>query len=135
MFFLQGKNLRIPETVPFRLTRTMRHALGPSEVYGTFRESCVHVLSTLRNGHLVLTMLLDAFVFDPLVDWTSHEHTNTSGVSMALQLAVYGSNWKTKARERTKDSLELLQLRMNEIHALWMANRLVFQRFFGVFYC
>ncbi|CCD67583.1 Serine/threonine-protein kinase smg-1 [Caenorhabditis elegans] len=121
--FDKGKNLRIPETVPFRLTRNMRHALGPSEMYGTFRESCVHVLSTLRSGHQVLTMLLDAFVFDPLVDWTSHEHTATSGVSLALQLAVYGSNWKTKAKERLTDAMELLNLRMSEVQTLWLANR------------
>ncbi|EGT41634.1 hypothetical protein CAEBREN_10861 [Caenorhabditis brenneri] len=121
--FDKGKNLRIPETVPFRLSRNMRHALGPSEMYGTFRESCVHVLSTLRSGHQVLTMLLDAFVFDPLVDWTSHEHSSTSGVSLALQLAVYGSGWKSKARERLTDTMELLQLRMNEMQSLWKNNR------------
>lgn len=107
----------------------MRHALGPSEMYGTFRESCVHVLSTLRSGHQVLTMLLDAFVFDPLVDWTSHEHTATSGVSLALQLAVYGSNWKTKAKERLTDAMELLNLRMSEVQTLWLANRLDFRSF------
>ena len=101
----------------------MRHALGPSEMYGTFRESCVHVLSTLRSGHQVLTMLLDAFVFDPLVDWTSHEHTSTSGISLALQLAVYGSNWKAKSRDRLTDTIELFQLRMTENHSLWMNNR------------
>ncbi|KAF1770033.1 hypothetical protein GCK72_001850 [Caenorhabditis remanei] len=121
--FDKGKNLRIPETVPFRLSRNMRHALGPSEMYGTFRESCVHVLSTLRSGHQVLTMLLDAFVFDPLVDWTSHEHTSTSGISLALQLAVYGSNWKAKSRDRLTDTIELFQLRMTENHSLWMNNR------------
>uniref|UniRef100_A0A8R1DM78 Serine/threonine-protein kinase smg-1 n=1 Tax=Caenorhabditis japonica TaxID=281687 RepID=A0A8R1DM78_CAEJA len=120
--FDKGKNLRIPETVPFRLTRNMRHALGPSEVYGTFSESCVHVISTLRNGHQVLTMLLDAFVFDPLVDWTSHEHTSTSGVSLAIQLAVYGSNWKNKSRERISETMELLQLRATEMKTLWLNN-------------
>ncbi|EGT41189.1 hypothetical protein CAEBREN_02501 [Caenorhabditis brenneri] len=114
--FDKGKNLRIPETVPFRLSRNMRHALGPSEMYGTFRESCVHVLSTLRSGHQVLTMLLDAFVFDPLVDWTSQEHSSTSGVSLALQLAVYGSGWKSKARERLTDTMELL----HDDLLLWM---------------
>uniref|UniRef100_A0A1I7T9F9 Serine/threonine-protein kinase smg-1 n=1 Tax=Caenorhabditis tropicalis TaxID=1561998 RepID=A0A1I7T9F9_9PELO len=121
--FDKGKYLRIPETVPFRLSRNMRHALGPSEVYGTFRESCVHVLSTLRSGDQVLTMLLDAFVFDPLVDWTSHEHTSTSGVSLALQLAVYGSNWKSKARERLTDTVELFKLRVTEMQSLWKNNR------------
>ncbi|ULU12958.1 hypothetical protein L3Y34_015876 [Caenorhabditis briggsae] len=122
--FDKGKILRIPETVPFRLSRNMRHALGPSDMYGTFRESCVHVLSTLRSGHQVLTMLLDAFVFDPLVDWTSHDNISTSGgVSLALQLAVYGSSWKAKARERLTDTIELFQLRVTELQALWMSNR------------
>ncbi|CAI2300472.1 unnamed protein product [Caenorhabditis sp. 36 PRJEB53466] len=121
--FDKGRNLRIPETVPFRLTRNMLHALGPSEQFGTFRESCVHVLSCLRSGRPVLTMLLDAFVFDPLVDWTNHEHSTASGVSLALQLAVYGSNWKTKSSEKLGETVELLHIRMTEIHTLWMNNR------------
>ncbi|VDL74967.1 unnamed protein product [Nippostrongylus brasiliensis] len=61
-----GRYLRVPETVPFRLTQNVLHALGPTQVEGVFRESCSQVLSTLREGREVLLTVLDAFVYDPL---------------------------------------------------------------------
>ncbi|RKO94051.1 kinase-like domain-containing protein, partial [Blyttiomyces helicus] len=67
--FENGKRLRVPETVPFRLTRNLRAALGISGVEGVFRVACEHVLRVARENREVLLTLLDAFVYDPLVDW------------------------------------------------------------------
>lgn len=36
---------------------------------GTFRLACEHVLKTLKKGRETLLTLLEAFVYDPLVDW------------------------------------------------------------------
>ena len=37
---------------------------------GLFRQSCEHTLRVLRKGRETLLTLLEAFVYDPLVDWT-----------------------------------------------------------------
>ena len=40
------------------------------EVAGLIRQSCEHTLRVLRKGRETLLTLLEAFVYDPLVDWT-----------------------------------------------------------------
>lgn len=44
-------------------------------VQGTFRLACEHVLKTLKKGRETLLTLLEAFVYDPLVDWAVAEDT------------------------------------------------------------
>ena len=46
---------------------------------GTFRLACEHVLKTLKKGRETLLTLLEAFVYDPLVDWAVGEDTVTTG--------------------------------------------------------
>jgi phosphatidylinositol kinase/protein kinase (PI-3 family) len=58
----------LPEVVPFRLTRMMVKAMGPSGVDGRFRDSFVKMSSLLRENHRVLIMILAIFVQEPLID-------------------------------------------------------------------
>lgn len=69
--FEKGKNLRVPEKVPFRMTPNVETALGVTGVEGQFRLACEQVLKVLRRGRETLLTLLEAFVYDPLVDWDS----------------------------------------------------------------
>jgi PI-3-kinase-related kinase SMG-1 len=71
--FEKGRGLRVPERVPFRLTQNLQRALGATGVEGLFRRSCEHALATLRSGRETLLTLLEAFVYDPLLDWTGHD--------------------------------------------------------------
>lgn len=41
--FFQGKSLRVPEKVPFRMTQNIETALGVTGVEGVFRLSCEQV--------------------------------------------------------------------------------------------
>ena len=66
--FEKGRQLRVPETVPFRMTRNLQSALGLSGVAGEFGISCEEVLAVLREGRETLLTLLQTFVYDPLVD-------------------------------------------------------------------
>lgn len=50
MAFERGRSLRVPETVPFRLTRNIIGALGLTGVDGTFKYKCCQILEKLR-GH------------------------------------------------------------------------------------
>lgn len=45
--FFQGKSLRVPEKVPFRMTQNIETALGVTGVEGVFRLSCEQVCSFL----------------------------------------------------------------------------------------
>lgn len=68
--FDQGKLLSTPETVPFRLTRNMIHAMGITKYEGEFKLSCEKTLKVLREERDVLFTLLDVFRHDPLHTWT-----------------------------------------------------------------
>ncbi|GJJ73027.1 serine/threonine-protein kinase SMG1 [Entomortierella parvispora] len=67
--FEKGRRLRIPEIVPFRLTRNMLTSLGATGVEGNFRIACEQTMKVMRKNKEILVTLLEAFVYDPLVDW------------------------------------------------------------------
>lgn len=64
---------------------------------GTFRLACEHVLKTLKKGRETLLTLLEAFVYDPLVDWAVEDTigaTNNANVvdASSATAAVAASN-------------------------------------------
>ncbi|KAF9932158.1 Serine/threonine-protein kinase smg1 [Mortierella alpina] len=67
--FEKGKMLRIPEIVPFRLSRNMLTSLGVTGVEGNFRIGCEQTMKVMRKNKEILVTLLEAFIYDPLVDW------------------------------------------------------------------
>lgn len=69
--FEKGRQLRVPELVPYRLTQNLVNALGITGVDGIFRIAAEETLRVLRKHKEVLMTLLDAFVYDPLVHWES----------------------------------------------------------------
>ncbi|KAI6650006.1 Serine/threonine-protein kinase SMG1 [Oopsacas minuta] len=68
--FENGQKLRVPEMVPFRLTQNFRRALGPSDIEGTFRNSCENVLLTLMKEEEIVLSLLQTIEYYPLTDFT-----------------------------------------------------------------
>ncbi|KAJ3082415.1 Serine/threonine-protein kinase smg1 [Quaeritorhiza haematococci] len=69
--FEKGRKLRVPETVPFRLSQNLQGALGLTGIEGVFRIACENTMRVMRKNKEVLLTLLEAFVYDPLVDWTN----------------------------------------------------------------
>ncbi|KAI9024744.1 hypothetical protein DFJ74DRAFT_666004 [Hyaloraphidium curvatum] len=68
--FEMGKQLSVPETVPFRLTQDTIDGFGITGVEGLFRKSCEEVLALLRSplaSNMLLT-LLDVLRYDPVSD-------------------------------------------------------------------
>ena len=59
------------EKVPFRLTRILVNALEISKIEGTFRSCCENVLTLMRDNNEHILSLLEAFIYDPLIQWTS----------------------------------------------------------------
>uniref|UniRef100_A0A182W5R0 non-specific serine/threonine protein kinase n=1 Tax=Anopheles minimus TaxID=112268 RepID=A0A182W5R0_9DIPT len=86
--FEKGKTLRVPEKVPFRLTPNLEEALGLTGIEGTFRLACEHVLKSLKKGSRTLLTLLEAFVYDPLVDWAIGEEIGSGLPMTATDITV-----------------------------------------------
>jgi phosphatidylinositol kinase/protein kinase (PI-3 family) len=68
--FEQGKTLRTPERVPFRLTRDVIDAMGVTKTRGTFVRSCEATLAVLRSNSEALLTVCEVFMHDPLYRWT-----------------------------------------------------------------
>ncbi|XP_053950535.1 serine/threonine-protein kinase Smg1 [Anastrepha ludens] len=139
--FEKGKTLRVPEKVPFRLTPNLEEALGITGIEGTFRVGCEHVLKILRKERETLLTLLEAFVYDPLVDWTvSDDGTTTvtratSAHAAALSLNALDaitaglpkSNGPVDDAVQRKQNWECtrqsLEVRLNELKPFWTQFR------------
>ena len=60
---------KFPEKVPFRLTRMLVNAMEVSGVEGSFRITSEHTMRVLRENKDSLMAVLEAFVYDPLINW------------------------------------------------------------------
>ncbi|XP_073834492.1 serine/threonine-protein kinase Smg1 [Musca autumnalis] len=106
--FEKGKTLRVPEKVPFRLTQNLRAALGLIGTEGSYRMTCSHVLKVLRKERETLLTLLEAFVYDPLVDWTISDDGSTTRATSAHNAAIMISSLASSKETHLspKDMLE-----------------------------
>ncbi|TKS88123.1 Serine/threonine-protein kinase SMG1 [Collichthys lucidus] len=120
--FEKGRSLRVPEKVPFRMTHNIETALGVTGVEGIFRLSCEQVVQMMRRGRETLLTLLEAFVYDPLVDWTAGGEVGFAG-------AVYGGGGQQADSKQSKREMErditrsLFSSRVAEIKVNWFKNR------------
>ncbi|CAF0784356.1 unnamed protein product [Brachionus calyciflorus] len=106
--FEKGHNLRVPEKVPFRMTQNIQNALGMTGVEGLFRRSSENVMSILRQKREILLTLLEAFVYDPLLDWTGHD--------TGIIASFYGggnSKIKTEDGEIKKETRKNIEKKQN----------------------
>eukprot|EP00835_Amoeboradix_gromovi_P000423 NODE_15_length_42055_cov_0.634117.p1 type:complete len:2332 gc:universal NODE_15_length_42055_cov_0.634117:8372-15367(+) len=60
---------KFPEKIPFRLTRMMVNAMEVSGIEGSFRSTCESVMVVLRKNKDSMLAVLEAFVYDPLINW------------------------------------------------------------------
>ncbi|XP_023332658.1 serine/threonine-protein kinase SMG1 [Eurytemora carolleeae] len=118
--FEKGKILRIPERVPCRLTQNIVSVLGVSGVEGLFRLGCERTLSVMREERETLLTLLEAFVYDPLVDWTT-------GITGGLAGAMYGGGGAQEENEKREMehslTFSMLGVRVTEMKGAWLENK------------
>lgn len=93
---------------------------------GIFRQACEHVLESLKRGRETLLTLLEAFVYDPLVDWAVGEDV-AGGLAITTTyghdaIANYDLRQESKVLERevTRDTLAI---RFTEIKPEWTQNK------------
>ncbi|KAK9767511.1 hypothetical protein K7432_002654 [Basidiobolus ranarum] len=109
--FEKGKRLRIPETVPFRLTQNFQAAL---DVFGGeeyFKQAGAHSLRVLRENKKSLLTLLDAFVYDPLLDWSqdSKNDKDERPLEVSVNLGLLASRMAKSKEELETHRQKLVQ--------------------------
>ena len=60
---------KFPEKIPFRLTRMLVKAMEVSGIESNFRLTCESVMRVLRQNRSSVMAMLEAFVYDPLINW------------------------------------------------------------------
>lgn len=55
--------------MPFRLTRMLVKALEACGIEGNYRNTCEMVMKVLRENKESMIAVLEAFVYDPLLNW------------------------------------------------------------------
>ncbi|UMM14075.1 hypothetical protein L5515_002037 [Caenorhabditis briggsae] len=60
---------KFPERVPFRLTRMLINAMEVTGLDGVFNYTAERVLKMLRTNQESLLAVLEAFVYDPVINW------------------------------------------------------------------
>lgn len=77
-FEVAMKREKYPEKIPFRLTRMLVQAMEVTGIEGNYRLTCERVLRLLRNNHDSILAVLEAFIYDPVVNWRLTESRNLS---------------------------------------------------------
>ncbi|XP_059145931.1 serine/threonine-protein kinase SMG1-like [Physella acuta] len=125
--FEKGKGLRVPEKVPFRMTANIETALGLTGVEGTFRLASEHVMKTMRKGRESLLTLLEAFVYDPLVDWTTGGDAGYTGAFYGGELAqgggAAGDTRQSKQQMERDITTSMFSIRLTEMDSAWTKNK------------
>ncbi|KAM4652055.1 serine/threonine-protein kinase mTOR [Discoglossus pictus] len=60
---------KFPEKIPFRLTRMLTNAMEVTGLDGNYRITCHTVMEVLREHRDSVMAVLEAFVYDPLLNW------------------------------------------------------------------
>jgi len=101
-----------PEQVPFRLTRMLIKGMGVSGIEGNFRITCEHVMRVIRENKDSVMAVLEAFVYDPLINWRLLQHhvtdnaNETNGDSDAIRRVVIGSQQSTAPSTEVPQSIK-----------------------------
>jgi FKBP12-rapamycin complex-associated protein len=70
---------KFAEKVPFRLTRMLVSAMEVAGIRGTFTVTCESVMRVLRDNKESMLAVLEAFVYDPLINWRLIKNPSLSG--------------------------------------------------------
>lgn len=114
----------------------LRSINGTISSQGTFRLACEHVLKTLKKGRETLLTLLEAFVYDPLVDWAIGEEGVGGGAAAGgmiggaagAAVSVYGGEALGSELRQARRLLEhevsrdTMALRLAELRPEWLKN-------------
>ncbi|OAQ78856.1 phosphatidylinositol 3-kinase tor2 [Purpureocillium lilacinum] len=87
-FEVAMKREKYPERVPFRLTRMLTYAMEVSNIEGSFRITCEHVMRVLRENKESVMAVLEAFIHDPLLTWRLTSAASPTGPNFQSEREV-----------------------------------------------
>ena len=96
---------------------------------GVFRASCESIMATLRQGRETLLTLLEAFVYDPLVDWTTANDGAFAGAFYGGGAGLDEGNKFSRKEIERGITRTLLSTRVAEMQVSWTSNKYVFNAF------
>jgi ataxia telangiectasia mutated family protein len=99
IFEYSHRILRIPETVPFRLTRDMLDPLLVDGINGSFKRIAVHSLEHLRENAQVLIGISSLLLHDPVS--TFKEQSQSKGQPLFAEMAILRLREKLAGRDLT----------------------------------
>ncbi|CAN3370118.1 serine/threonine-protein kinase Tor2p [Diutina catenulata] len=114
---------KYPEKVPFRLTRMLNYAMEVSGIEGSFRITCEQVMRVLRDNKESLMAILEAFAYDPLINWGFD--FPTKAVAEASGIRVPQINVSDLLRRGQIDDTEAASLTKKNEHELRNARALL----------
>ncbi|PKU36400.1 serine threonine-protein kinase mtor- hypothetical protein [Limosa lapponica baueri] len=84
---------KFPEKIPFRLTRMLTNAMEVTGLDGNYRITCHTVMEVLREHKDSVMAVLEAFVYDPLLNWRlmdsrDFSHDETLDVPTQVELLI-----------------------------------------------
>ena len=90
-FEVTKERVMFPELIPFRLTRFMIRAFGPTGAKGSFHTSAQSILKVVRNRKESLMAILEIFVHSPLGTERSLKRETETSISTLLEASEKSS--------------------------------------------
>ncbi|GMT19722.1 hypothetical protein PFISCL1PPCAC_11019, partial [Pristionchus fissidentatus] len=103
ILFNRGEKLKVPEIVPFRLTRNLVDGFGPTGAEGTWRKSAEATLEVMRSNAETLLTVMQAFIYDPLIEFSDNR---------AQQNKNNQKRQEEKSQPMVKEVLEMIKNRL-----------------------
>ena len=102
---------RYPEKIPFRLTRMLIHSMEVCGIEGIFRTTCESVMTVLRDNKDSLMAMLEAFVYDPLINWRLFGEEKIKKISDSNEMikSPRGSSYRDKKKLHIDEYVENYQ--------------------------
>ncbi|TRM60259.1 armadillo-type protein [Schizophyllum amplum] len=101
---------KFPEMIPFRLTRMLTQAMEVSGIEGSFRNTCEITMQVLRDNKESLMAVLEAFVYDPLINWRLMQtdvERRTEDPDRAVELARVAGHPQGPTRKMMADERDI----------------------------
>ncbi|XP_046969780.1 serine/threonine-protein kinase Tor-like [Vanessa cardui] len=100
---------RFPEKIPFRLTRMLIDAMEVTGIEGTYRFTCESVMHVLHKHRDSVMAVLEAFVYDPLLNWRLIDNEKHSITESTFSSDI-DSSYSLPSRSRNHLHYESLEM-------------------------
>lgn len=85
--------------------------------------TCEQVMKVLRKNKETLLTLLEAFVYDPLIDWTPGNETGYTGAVYGGGRSLVMENRLNKRQLEKEITFAMLNVRITEAKYDWLINK------------